>query len=141
MKIISIYLCVLMFFSRLAFVVPLKSKSTTVVNNALEEIFDITEPHTIDCDVGSEFISREFKAMVKERGIDVQYVDVQEHNKLGIVDRFVRTLREKINEYLPMHNTTKYINVLPNIVHAYNNSYQSGIKKAPNKVDKRMIID
>lgn len=122
-------------FSRLAFVVPLKSKTTTVVNNALEEVFDITEPHTIDCDVGSEFISHAFKAMLKERGIDVQYVDVQEHNKLGIVDRFVRTLREKINKYLAMHNTTKYISVLPNIVHNYNSSYHSGIKKAPNKVE------
>ena len=117
-------------FSRLAFVVPLKTKSTTVVNDALEEVFDITEPHTIDCDVGSEFISHAFKALVKERGIDVQYIPVQEKNKLGILNRFVRTLREKLNKYMAIHNTTKYIDILPTIVHNYNNTYHSGIKKS-----------
>jgi len=130
-------------FSRLAFVVPLKTKSTTVVNDALEEVFDITEPHTIDCDVGSEFISHAFKALVKERGIDVQYIPVQEKNKLGILNRFVRTLREKLNKYMAIHNTTKYIDILPTIVHNYNNTYHSGIKKAPNKVedDDKEIIE
>ena len=34
-----------------------------------------------------------------------------------------------------MYNTTKYINVLSQIVHAYNNTYHSGIKKIPNEVE------
>ena len=91
----------------------------------MKEVLDITEPTMIKCDNGSEFLSN-----VKERGIDVRYVDVKDHHKLGIVDRFCRTLRERINKYLSMFNTTKYINVLPKIISNYNSSYHSGIKKS-----------
>ena len=66
---------------------------------------------------------------MKDKQIEIRCVDVAEHNKLGIVDRFCRTLREKINKYLSMHNTTKYIDVLPKLVFNYNNAYHSGIKK------------
>ena len=34
-----------------------------------------------------------------------------------------------------MCNTTKYIDVLPQIIPNYNSLYRSGIKKAPNDVD------
>ena len=96
-------------FSRLAFVVPLKNKETSTVIEAFEEVLDIREPTMINCDNGSEFISNALKRFVKKRGIDVRYVDVKDHHKLGIVDRFCRTLRERINKYLSMFNTTKCI--------------------------------
>ena len=35
-----------------------------------------------------------------------------------------------------MYNTTKYINVLPQIIHGYNNTYHTGIKKIPNQVEE-----
>ena len=50
---------------------------------------------------------------------------------MGIVDRFVRTLRGMINKYMAMHNTTKYINVIDDLVENYNASYHSGIKMIP----------
>ena len=46
-------------------------------------------------------------------------MDVGEHNTLGIVDRFICTLREKITKYMVMCNTTKYINVLSHLIHGY----------------------
>ena len=61
-------------------------------------------------------------------------IDVGDHKKLGIVDRFVRTLREKLNKYMAMHNTTNYIDVLQKLVLNYNNAYHSGIKKIPAEV-------
>ena len=79
-------------FSRLALVVPLKNKEPSTVIEAVEEVLDIAEPTVINCDNGSEFISSSFKRFVKEKGIDVRYMDVKDHQKLGIVDRFCRTL-------------------------------------------------
>ena len=35
-----------------------------------------------------------------------------------------------------MFTTTKYIDVLPQIISNYNSSFHSGIKKAPNDVDE-----
>ena len=71
-----------------------------------------------------------------DNDIEVRYVDVGDHHKLGIVDRFVRSLREKINKYMAMYNTTKYINMLHKIIHGYNNSFHSGIKRIPAEVGK-----
>ena len=72
---------------------------------------------------------------MKDNSVDIQFIDVGDHKRLGIVDSFVRTLREKINKYMIMFNTTKYIDVLPQIISNYNSSYHSGIKKAPNDVE------
>ena len=118
-------------YSRLAFVVPMKNKTATTVNTALIEILDHTEPNSITTDQGSEFINAAFKKILTNRGIDVNYVDVGSHHALGTIDRYVRTLREKINKYMEMYNTTTYIDVLQKIVENYNLAYHSGIKKAP----------
>jgi len=120
-------------FSRLAYVVPIKNKRADTITDALDEIIGKTEPSTINSD--QEFTSHIIQKFLKERGIDTQAVDVGDHHKLGIVDRFCRTLREKINKYMAMYNTTKYIDVLPKIVFNYNHSYHSGIKKKPVEVD------
>ena len=118
-------------YSRIAFVVPIKNKTASFVIDALETILDQTEPTTITCDNGSEFINSEFKKLLTNRGIDINYVDIGSHHALGKIDRFVRTLREKINKYMEMHNTTAYIDVLQTIVKNYNLTYCIGFKKAP----------
>ena len=130
-------------YSRIAFVIPMKNKTTATVNGAVEEILDQTEPNTITADNGSEFINSDFKKLLTNRGIDINYVDVGNHHALGLVDRLVRTLREKINKYMEMHNTTNYIDVLQTIVKNYNLAYHSGIKKAPIDVkdDDKDIAD
>jgi len=115
----------------MGFIVPMKNKTTSTVVKSVEEILNQTEPTNINADLGSEFINAEFKKLLHHRGIDIRYVPVSDHHRLGIVDRFVRTIREKINKYMEMHNTTMYIDVLPNIVKNYNMAYHSGIKKAP----------
>ena len=123
-------------FSRLSFVVPMKNKESKTVNEAIEEIIDMTSPITIQCDNGKEFTNHSFKRLMKDKSVEIQFIDVGDYKRLGIVDRFVRTLRErKINKYMIMFNTTKYIDVLPQIISNYNSSYHSGIKKAPNDVD------
>ena len=35
-----------------------------------------------------------------------------------------------------MHNTTKYIDALPDIIHSYNNTYHSAVHKEPVDVKK-----
>ena len=118
-------------FSRLAFVVPMKNKKEETITKSMKEIVDLTEPTIINCDLGSEFISEAFNKLLKNRGTTINYVNVGDHHKLAIVDRFVRTIREKINKYMSMHNTTNYIDVLQKIIYNYNHAYHSGIKKKP----------
>ena len=59
----------------------------------MEEIIKLTKCEKLNTDNGSEFISNEFKQMLHKYSVEIQYVDVNDHKKLGIVDRAVRTLR------------------------------------------------
>ena len=118
-------------FSRYAFVYPLRSKSAEYITEVMQELIEETAPTIINTDLGSEFISSEFKKIITRQGIEINYIGVHEHKKIGIIDRFVRTLRQKINMYLTQYNTSKYIDVLQTIVDNYNNNYHSGIKMIP----------
>lgn len=53
----------------------------------------------------------------------IVYTDVGDHHKTGKIDTFIRILRERINKYCEMHSTTTSINVLYDIVHNYNNTF------------------
>ena len=94
----------------------MKNKTSTSVNAALIEILDQPEPNSISTDQGSEVIHSDFKKLLTNRGIDITYVPVGSHHALGTIDRYVRTLNEKINKYMEMYNTTTYIDVLQKIV-------------------------
>ena len=74
-------------YSRLGFVVPMKNKTTTAVNNAVVEILDQTEPNSITTDQGSEFINSDFKKLLTKIGIDITNVPVGSHHALGTIDR------------------------------------------------------
>ena len=104
------------------------------ITEAFFQIINETKPIIINCDKGSEWISTQIKKLCRENNCKINYVDVGDHHKLGIVDRFVRTLRGMINKYMAMHNTTKYINVIDDLVENYNTSYHSGIKMIPDDV-------
>ena len=46
-------------------------------------------------------------------------------------------IRTMINKYMNMHNTTKYFNVIDDLVENYNTSYHSGIKMMHDDVKKQ----
>ena len=68
--------------------------------------------------------------------INIKYVHVNDAHKLGIIDRFIRTLRGMINKYQSAYKTTRYINILDELVENHNNSYHSGIQRITNKPDE-----
>jgi hypothetical protein len=82
----------------------------------------------------SEFASKEFITLNKEKGIRV-YTNVAADNhfttgnKLGIIDRFTRTLKENLKKY---RESIGKIGNLPNIIQSminmYNDSPHHGIK-------------
>ena len=136
---ITFLLVALDVFTRKAYVIPMKTKNTSDVIRAIKEIFKSVIPTQITCDGGSEFISKEFKILMNQNNIKMVYTNIDEHNKLGVVDRFIQTLRNMLNKYMYAHETTKYINVLNDIVEKYNNSFNSGIESVPNNPNKEHI--
>ena len=123
-------------FTRKAYAVPLKTKNMNEVVNAFIPVLNITVPAIVQCDQGSEFINKPFKDLMNDYETEIQYIDVKDHNKLGIINRFCRTFRTVINRYMTMYKTTKYIDVLQKIINNYNNTYHRTIKCTPNEAYK-----
>ena len=42
---------------------------------------------------------KNLKKLMSNNNINIKYVQVNGHHKLGIIDRFIRTLRGMINKY------------------------------------------
>ena len=65
------------------------------------------------------------------------------HNerKSVIVERFIRTLENKIYKYMTSISKKVYINKLDDIVTKYNNTYHSTIKMKPVDVKSSTYID
>ena len=122
-------------YSRFAYVIPMTNKESSTVTDAMKNIIDEEKPEIITTDIGSEYISQNFEKLLKTEGIQHVKVPKDDHKRLAIIDRFIRTLRSKIEKYLVMYNTTKYIDVLPKLVESYNTGYHSGIKKIPEEVE------
>ena len=114
----------------------MKNKIDSNVTEAMKIILNKSKTENINCDQGSEFMAKEFKKLMSNNSINLKHVQVNDHHKLGIIDRFIRTLRGMINKYQSAYKTTRYINILDELVEHYNNSYHSGIQGIPNKPDE-----
>ena len=72
--------------------------------------------------------------MLKQR--DIKLFATNSERKASVVERFNRTMKGLTYKYLTHKNTHKYINLLPELVEKYNNSYHRSIKMKPNQVNK-----
>lgn len=121
-------------FSKKAWVVPLKNKSGSSLVDAFTSITDPL-PRSLQTDKGTEFINRLFQKWLKNNNIHF-FTTENDDIKAGIVERFNRTLKVKLWRYFTKHNTKKYLQILDDIVDAYNRSPHRSIGMAPNDVNK-----
>lgn len=117
--------------SKYAWVVPLKNKTGPSLVEAFEHIFaQGRKPFRLHTDRGTEFRKKIFQHFLKEKGVDI-FVTQNEDIKASIVKRFNRTLKEKMWRCFTKKNNLRYVEVLQQMVRAYNRSYHRSIKKAP----------
>jgi anthranilate/para-aminobenzoate synthase component I len=125
--------------SRKMYVHPLKSKTLESIQNGLETLIrKVGKVVAIETD--DEFNKSSIKTMLEEKGISFRsIVAKQEHlskgNSLGIVDSATRTIKKYIKKYMVQNNTPKFINVLDDLVEAYNQTPHSSLfDKTPEEV-------
>ena len=122
-------------FSRKAFAIPLKTKRGSEIVEALQEIFaSYPYPKLIQFDQGGEFWNKEVAAYLKKHHIKPFFTSSD--TKCALVERWNRTLKNKMFRYFTANNTLVYIPVLNALVQSYNNKIHSTIGVAPNKVSK-----
>ncbi len=115
----------------------MKKKSAEACALAFEDIFEEGRvPKFIYSDWGGEFKGK-CRELFKKRGIT--HIDCMSDNKASIVERFNRTLKEKMYRYMTFNKTKKYIDVLQDLVSSYNNSIHSTIGIAPINVTEANV--
>lgn len=72
--------------------------------------------------------------------IEYDFYKADSH-KLGIINRFHRTLKEKLEKYFIANNTLRWIDVIDKIIKNYNNTYHTGIKATPFNVNSLVELD
>ena len=121
-------------FSKVAFAVCLKTKSSKDMIQAFEKVLAHRKPfQKLQTDMGSEFLNKPFQRWLQQKHIEHFYT-YNTDTKASIAERFIRTLKEKLWRFFTYTNTRRYVEVLPILVEAYNNTYHSSIKMAPNSV-------
>ena len=112
--------------SRKAFAYPIKSKKPSDILDAYEKFYEDHDGNLSNVYGDDEFNSRWFRAFNDVLNVNVHTgVAKDDHiskysDRLGIIDRLVRTLRKLMNKYMLLQNTTQWSKWLPEIISLYN---------------------
>ena len=122
---IKYLLTVIDVFSKYGWIVPLKSKTGVEVAKAFNKIFKERKPEKLWVDKKKEFYNKNVKAL------GVELYSTENEEKSCVVERWNRTMKEKMFKYFSANSTRKYINVLDEMVNDYNSTRHSSIKMTP----------
>jgi hypothetical protein len=125
-------------FSRVAFAVPLKNKTGATLTSAFEPILKKHNVKYLQTDKGTEFKNITFQNMLKKHKVHF-FTTQNDDIKASIIERFNKTLKNKLYRYFTHNNTYKFTDVLQAIVKSYNISYHGTLKMAPSQVDKKNL--
>ena len=127
-------------FSRVGFGEKVKNKSGKEIEKALSHIFKTNPFRRLQTDKGREFLNSDVKQLLKNTNTEL-WLSENDDVKAALVERFNRTLKNRMYKYFTANNTKKWINVLPKLVNNYNNTVHRSIKKKPINVKKRDQIE
>ena len=133
-------LCVIDFFSKYAWLIPIKDKNGISIVNAFQIILKESKrkPNKILVDKGIEFYNSSFKKWLKDN--DNEMYSTNKEGKSVVAERFIRTLKNKIYKYMTSITKNVYIDKLDDVAKKYNNTYHKSIKMKPVDVKDNKYI-
>ena len=127
---IKYLLAVIDVFSNYGYLIPLKDKTGKSVASALKTIFKERKPGKMWVDKGKEFYNKDVKELI-------ELYSTENEEKSSVVERWIRTMKEKMWKYFTDNNTNVYVDILPDLVEDYNNTRHSSIKMTPVEASKK----
>ena len=123
-------------FSKYAWARPLKNKEGISVAGAFEDIFDTSKriPCRLWTDRGTEFYNQNVENTLKKH--KVQLYSTFNEPKSAIAERFIRTLRGKLESNFLLTQSTVWYDILPELISEYNNSRHRSISMTPKEASK-----
>jgi hypothetical protein len=116
-------LCVIDIFTKMAHCRPLKRKNSAEVMKAFESIrkkVPIFRNCRLATDAGKEFLNSIVQQWFKKHKI--KHYTLQGDHKAAIVERFQRTLKERLFRLMTFRKSYKYVHLLQNEINKYNRS-------------------
>lgn len=120
-------------FSKYGHAFAVRKKTGAEVKAGFLKIFNVYKPESLQTDMGGEFNNTGLKTLLAAEGI-TYFTAKNTETKCAIVERFNKTLRNRMFRYFTSKGTRKYIEVLPKLITAYNNSVNRSTGFAPSKV-------
>ena len=138
---IKYLLCVIDFFNKYAWVIPIKDKKGNSIVNAFKKILSNSnrKPNKIWVDQGSEFYNNAFKDFLKMNNIEIY--STYNEGKSVAAETFIRTLKNKIFKHMTAISKNVYFDVLDDIVNKYNNTVHRTIKIKPIEVTDDSYVE
>ena len=112
-------------FSRVASAVPTKTKNATEMSEAIQILFKDNVPANLQTDAGKEFYNSKVKSILET--LNINHYSVYTPNKAAVVERFNRTLRDRLKRYFVAQGNKSWISVLPKVISSYNHSSHAGL--------------
>ena len=97
------------------------------------------KPNKIWVDKGSEFYNNSFRKLSKD--IDIEMYSIHNEGKSVVVERFIRTLKNKIFKQMTAVSKNVYFDVLDDIVNKYSNTVHRTIKMKPIDVKDNTYVN
>lgn len=118
-------------YSRYGWAIPIKRKYASDVYEAFKKWYDEIDfkVRKVYSDIGGEF-KGDFSKFLKDKGIIQKMIDSKEQHQV-VVERWIRTLKEKIRDQWIDNDNFDWVSVLPEIVENYNNKVHSRMKAKP----------
>lgn len=119
-------------FSKFAWAIPVKDKTASTMVQAFKQLFKMSAPRRpvrLQTDKGSEFLCRPVQKVFNS--LNIQHFASDSDQKASVVERFNRTIKTRLWTYFTAKRTRKYLNILPQLVDAYNRSRHRSIGMAP----------
>ena len=101
---------------------------------AMESILNELDhlPNTLITDEGLEFYNKNVEKVLDKYGI--HHYSIKTKMKASVVERFIRTLKGRLEKYFYKNKTKRWIDILPQLIENYNNTPHRSIGMTPNEV-------
>ena len=119
--------------TRFAYAYYGKNKDMKTIINFLKEMEKKTIINSISCDSGREFNNTEFIEFCDKEKITIYFITNDSH-KLGIINRFHRTLKNKLTQHFIATDNFNWIGIIDKIIDNYNHTVNRGIGNEPAKI-------
>ena len=122
--------------SKHAWVKTIKNKTGQAVTAAFETILKQGRtPIQLQTDDGKEFYNKTFQSLLNK--YKIHHFSTSGDTKAGVVERFNRTLKQRMYRYFTVNNTLNFVPVLQTFVKSYNRSYTPNANMADHSVVAR----